>query len=55
MDVRLVDEAVAVVCHVVLHVSLASVANLDLRAVWVRRPKARNFQAISFLLWVVLH
>ena len=55
MDVRLVDEAVAVVCHVVLHVSLASVADLDLRAVWVGRPETRHFQAVSLLLRVVLH
>lgn len=51
---RLVDEAVAVIGHVVFHVALASLADLDLRAVWVGRSETRHFQAVSLLLRVVL-
>lgn len=50
----LVYEAVSISCLVVLYVSIAPLAELQLWAIRIGRPKARNLQAVTSLSWIVL-
>ena len=52
--VALIDEAIAIVGHVVFGVSLASVPDFDMRAVWVRRPEVSHVYAVTTTARVVL-
>ena len=48
-------ETVAIICHIMLDVSAASLSDLEFRGVWVRRPEICNSQGVSGIGRVVLN
>lgn len=52
---RLGDEAVSVVGHIVLDVTIAALSDFDLGAVGVGRPEIRDVEVVTVLLGVILY